>query len=58
LARQGRPDALVAEPRLLALNDSHYYLSSIRHPELIQRFDAFLRSEQRAVAALKAKYGL
>ncbi|TWC33231.1 ABC-type amino acid transport substrate-binding protein [Pseudomonas sp. SJZ079] len=58
LARQGRPDALVAEPRLLALSDSHYYLSSIRHPELIQRFDAFLRSEQRAVAALKAKYGL
>lgn len=58
LAGLGRPDALVAEPRLLPLSDSHYYLSSIRHPELIQRFDAFLHRERRAVAALKAKYGL
>ncbi|NQD95834.1 transporter substrate-binding domain-containing protein [Pseudomonas sp. CrR25] len=58
LSQQGRPDALVSEPELLPSSDSHYYLSSIRHPELIQRFDAFLRSERRAVAALKAKYGL
>lgn len=58
LGQLERPDALVAEPRLLPSGDSHYYLSSIRHPELIQRFDAFLRSERQAVAALKAKYGL
>lgn len=58
LGQLERPDALVAEPGLLQSGDSHYYLSSIRHPELIQRFDAFLRSERQAVAALKAKYGL
>lgn len=58
LGQLERPHALVAEPSLLQSSDSHYYLSSIRHPELIQRFDAFLRSERQAVAALKAKYGL
>jgi hypothetical protein len=58
LAQQGVPDGLVVEPRLLALQDSHYYLSSIRHPELIRRFDAFLHSEQRTLDALRRKYGL
>lgn len=58
LAQLGQPDGLRVEPRLLSLVDSHYHLSSIRHPELIHRFDAFLLAEPRAVAALKAKYGL
>ncbi|MGB4075512.1 substrate-binding periplasmic protein [Pseudomonas sp.] len=58
LARLGQPDGLVVEPGLLAISDSYYHLSSIRHPQLIQHFDAFLRSEHRAVAALKEKYGL
>lgn len=58
LTRQGRPSGLVVEPGLMPLSDSYYYLSSIRHPELIQRFDAFLLSEARTVSALKAKYGL
>ena len=55
---QGQPQALAIEPRLLPLQDSHYYLSSIRHPQLIQRFDAFLAREHKAVHALKTKYGL
>lgn len=55
---QGQPQALVIEPRLLPLQDSHYYLSSIQHPQLIQRFDAFLTRERKAVRALKLKYGL
>lgn len=58
LARQGRPDSLVIEPTLLPLRDSHYHLSSIRHPELIRRFDAFLQREAEAVQALRSKYGL
>ena len=58
LAQLGQPTGLVVEPNLLTLQDSRYYLSSIRHPELIARFDAFLRHEARAVQALKAKYGL
>lgn len=58
LRQQGRPDGLVVEPALLPLSDSYYHLSSIRHPELIQRFDAFVRREAEAVQALKDKYGL
>lgn len=58
LARLGRPQALVVEPNVLPLNDSYFYLSSIRHPELIRRFDAFLLSQAPAIGALKAKYGL
>ncbi|MET1077141.1 MAG: transporter substrate-binding domain-containing protein [Pseudomonas sp.] len=58
LTLMGKPQGLVVEPSLLTLQDSHYYLSSIRHPELIARFDAFLRREARAVKALKVKYGL
>ncbi|MCO6058472.1 transporter substrate-binding domain-containing protein [Pseudomonas sp. MOB-449] len=58
LKRQGQERGLVVEPILLPLSDSFYHLSSIRHPELIRRFDAFLRREQRAVQALKARYEL
>jgi ABC-type amino acid transport substrate-binding protein len=58
LKRLGRPDSLMVEPILLPLRDSYYHLSSIRHPELIQRFDAFLLREQQAVQALKDKYEL
>lgn len=58
LKQKGQPDSLVIEPRLLPLQDSHYYLSSIQHPQLIRRFDNFLASEHKAVHALKLKYGL
>lgn len=58
LKQKGQPNSLVIEPRLLPLQDSHYYLSSIQHPQLIHRFDAFLVRERKAVRALKVKYGL
>lgn len=58
LKRQGHEGALVVEPNLLPLSNSYYHLSSLRHPELILRFNAFLQREQQAVAALKAKYEL
>lgn len=58
LKREGRDGGLVIEPSLLPLSDSYYHLSSIRHPELIRRFDAFLQQEHEAVQALKAKYGI
>ncbi|AOE84148.1 substrate-binding periplasmic protein [Pseudomonas sp. TCU-HL1] len=58
LKRHGLERGLVVEPSLLPLSDSYYHLSSIRHPKLIRRFDAFLRREQRAVQALKARYEL
>lgn len=37
---------------------SRRYCRSIRHPQLILRFAAFLRREAEAVQALKDKYGL
>lgn len=58
LKRQGRENGLVVNPTLLPLSDSYYHLSSIRHPELIRRFDAFLQRERQAVQALKARYEL
>ncbi|WP_044873001.1 transporter substrate-binding domain-containing protein [Pseudomonas sp. LFM046] len=58
LKRQGQEHGLVVAPTLLPLANSYYCLSSIRHPELIRRFDAFLQREQQAVQALKAKYEL
>ncbi|UCO99556.1 ABC transporter substrate-binding protein [Metapseudomonas lalkuanensis] len=58
LKNQGHEQGLVVEPALLPISDSYYHLSSIRHPELIQRFNAFLQREQAAVEALKAKYEL
>ena len=58
LKRLGRPRALLVEPALLPLNDSYYHLSSVRHPQLIRRFDAFLLREAEAVQALKDKYDL
>ena len=54
----GRPGALLADPALMPKAQSHYLLSSIRHPEMIERFDHFLQSEQAAVTALRTKYGL
>lgn len=35
---------------------SHYYLSSIKHPEIVDQFNVFLASNQKLVAKLKAKY--
>jgi polar amino acid transport system substrate-binding protein len=58
LRRLGKPNALVVEPRLLELKDSHYHLSSNHHPELIARFGAFLLREKTAIDALRAKYEL
>lgn len=57
LKHLGREGGLVIESSLLPLSDSYYHLSSIQHPELIHRFDAFLQREQAAIQTLKAKYG-
>lgn len=51
------PDALVFDPQLAHVED-HYYLSSIRHPELIEAFDRFLEQRAELVAALRLRHGL
>ena len=58
LEAEGLPrDALVFDPTLAHL-DSHYYLSSIRHPRVIAAFDAFLRAQPQLLRRLKAKYAI
>lgn len=52
---RAKPGALVFDPDLPHTR-STYNLSSIKHPELMQRFDQFLSARQTDIAALKAKY--
>lgn len=52
---RARPGALVFDPKLPHTRGS-FHLSSLKHPELIQRFDRFLAEQSAEVAALKDKY--
>lgn len=51
------PGALVFDPELPHVRWP-YHLSTLRHPELLQGFDAFLIREAPLVAKLKAKWGV
>ncbi|HEX5841695.1 MAG TPA: transporter substrate-binding domain-containing protein [Pseudomonas sp.] len=58
LLRNGKNgDALVFDPGL-AYQDDHYFLSSIKHPEVIEQFNAFLSSQAELVRALKQRHGI
>lgn len=52
---RAKPGALVFDAGLPHTRGS-FHLSSVGHPELIQRFDRFLLDRQTEVAALKAKH--
>lgn len=52
---RARPGALVFDPKL-PYTRSTFNLSTVKHPELIQRFDQFLVEQHADIAALKAKY--
>ena len=52
---RARPGALVFDPGL-PHNRGSFYLSSLKHPGLLQRFDRFLLDEQVAIAELKHRY--
>jgi hypothetical protein len=52
---RARPGALVFDPKLPHTRGT-FALSSLRHPELIQRFDRFLAEHKAEVDALKARY--
>ncbi|WP_061241283.1 ABC transporter substrate-binding protein [Ectopseudomonas composti] len=52
---RARPGALVFDPKLPHTRGS-FHLSSLRHPQLITRFDRFLAEHAAQVAALKASY--
>lgn len=51
------PDSLVLDPQLPHVED-HYYLSSIRHPQLIEAFNRFLVERAEQVAAIRSRHGL
>ncbi len=55
LSNMGQEGALVFDDSLPHTR-SKYYLSSIKHPELVEAFNAFLIEEAEKVEALKAKY--
>ncbi|MDX1266796.1 MAG: hypothetical protein R3311_05485 [Oceanisphaera sp.] len=57
LYNNAKNDTLVFDPSL-AYQDDHYYLSSIKHPEVIEQFDAFLISQAKLVEGLKERYGI
>lgn len=50
-----QPGALVFDPKLPHVS-SHYRLSTIKHPELIAEFNAWMKREAPAIAALKAEH--
>ena len=52
---RARPGALVFDPELPHTRGT-FHLSSLRHPELLRRFDRFLIERHAEVAALKDKY--
>jgi hypothetical protein len=52
---RARPGALVFDAGL-PHNRGSFYLSSLKHPGLLQRFDRFLLDEQKAIAELKSRY--
>lgn len=57
LYHSGKHESLVFDPSL-PYQDAHYFLSSIKHPQMIQQFDAFLSSQTELVQALKARHGI
>ncbi|MGG2398837.1 substrate-binding periplasmic protein [Pseudomonas sp. SH1-B] len=58
LHQMGQPEqALVLDPQLPHVED-HYYLSSIRHPQVIEAFNRFLDEHAEEVAAIRSRHGL
>ena len=57
LANSAEQDALVFDPSL-DYQDDHYLLSTIKHPEVIAQFDAFLVSQATLVRGLKERHGI
>ena len=49
------PGALVFNPKL-PYSKNHYFLSTLKHPDVIREFNDWLKHNQATVRALKAKY--
>jgi hypothetical protein len=56
--RNSPEESALVFDRSLAYQDDHYLLSSIKHPQVIEQFDAFLTSQAAVVQALKDRHGI
>ena len=52
-----QPDALVFDPELPHIAD-HYYLSTVKHPKIIQEFNEFLEREKEQYERIRKKLGI
>lgn len=51
------PDTLVFDPSLAHVQD-HYYLSSVKHPKVIEEFNQFLSDQAELVQQIRQRHGL
>jgi ABC-type amino acid transport substrate-binding protein len=58
LRQVGQADGLDVDEALSGKAETHYRLSTLRHPELIAQFNDFLKAEAEAIQALQKRYGL
>lgn len=58
IKRLGIQGVLVPNRRLMPIADSHYTLSTILHPALIERFNRFLELDKIKLQKLRRQYGL
>ena len=57
LEQMGQPDALVFAESL-PHTKSAYHLSSLKHPEVIEAFNAWMEQNADTVQSLKEEYGV
>jgi len=55
LRKMNKKEALVFDPSL-PHSDDYYFLSSIKYPQIIKRFNQFMRDNKTLIEQLKAKY--
>ncbi len=58
LKREGLEGVVVPDRRLMPIAGSHYFLSSIQHPALIESFNQFLERDKAKLQKLRTQYGL
>lgn len=54
----GTTGRFVVAPNLMPQRESYYHFSTLKHPELINAFDRFLKNHQTEVNRLLQQYGL
>lgn len=58
LKKMGKEGALIPDQSMLKVIPETYHLSSIKYPEIIQKFNHFLKKKKKAIKALKHRYDI